>query len=214
MEDEKGTPNRYLVLGREEPQYMGQGGIKERLLCKNCEVMLSVYEKYAKEILYGGNTQIAINPIAKKSFEISNIDYHKFKIFQLSILWRASVSKDEFFEDVQLGPHEKTLRKMITDENPGKESDYPCVMIRIVDDKREAFGEFMVDTMSSKFKGHRIYTFVFGYFTWNFIASSHQKPKEFIKYALRENGSFRVLDFELTQMEKVFDLFKSVFGTK
>lgn len=58
---------------------------------------------------------------------IKKINYSKLKLFLLSILWRASISKRDFFDQVKLGnKHEEIIRKMIFDENPKKPENYPC----------------------------------------------------------------------------------------
>jgi hypothetical protein len=55
------------------------------------------------------------------------------KLFQLSILWRASVAKGDFFSKVKLKPrHEEEIRKMLLNGEPGKEDRYPCGMGRLV----------------------------------------------------------------------------------
>lgn len=81
--DEK---HRALVISQKKEKVF-QKGLRELLLCQQCETKLSRYEKYAKEI---------IQKLPKFSRDASGrflyskgVDYSRFKLFQLSILWRA-----------------------------------------------------------------------------------------------------------------------------
>src|ERR1035437_10142804 len=87
----------------EEPTTFIQKGIREYLLCEKCEQQFSVYERYASQSYYhiesDNTTQNGNIFVAEK------VDYALMKLFQLSILWRASVSKLEVFGDVKLDRH-------------------------------------------------------------------------------------------------------------
>jgi hypothetical protein len=82
-----------------------QKGIWETLLCQKCEGRLSQLEDYARRVLYGG-TEISITQHPGKII-IHDLDYTRFKLFQMSLLWRAGVSKRPEFKNVSLGPHEE-----------------------------------------------------------------------------------------------------------
>ena len=100
------SKHRFHVLStlKETPRPIEQKGIKEKLLCGSgkCEQQLSIYEKYAKEVLMGG-VEITVKDEGDIIF-VSDVDYQKFKLFQLSILWRASICNDKMFSRVELGP--------------------------------------------------------------------------------------------------------------
>jgi hypothetical protein len=67
-----------------------QKGYRERMLCQSCETKLSKWEIYARALLMGG----ALLQYRREGTItwVEGIDYPRFKLFQLSILWRA----DEF----------------------------------------------------------------------------------------------------------------------
>ena len=67
-----------------------QKGIREKLLCQNCEVQISVYEKYVRKILYDG-TAITIQQFEDRII-LSGLDYVKVRLFFLSLIWRMSVA--------------------------------------------------------------------------------------------------------------------------
>jgi hypothetical protein len=60
---------------------------------------------------------------------LKGIDYTRFKLFELSILWRSHVASGEEFNQVNLGPiHGPRLREMILNENPGEPHEYGCIV--------------------------------------------------------------------------------------
>lgn len=100
-----------------------QKGIRERLLCRECEQKLSPYEKYNRRVLFGG-TEIAVQQQGN-TLLLSGLLYEKIRIFYLSILWRMSLAKGHrMWRNVQLGPHEEKIRGMIFRENPGEPHEY------------------------------------------------------------------------------------------
>src|SRR5690554_1024049 len=104
--DDKHRFHTLSVSGSAPPSY-GQKGLRERLLCASCETQLSVHERYVN-LLFTGQTQINVS--RKGSLiEVNGIDYRHFRLFGMSILWRAHVSNLPFFAAVDLGPHEPLL---------------------------------------------------------------------------------------------------------
>src|ERR1700693_6382835 len=72
-----------------------QHGMVEYLLCDECEQKFSALENYAKTLLYGTSNPIRLQlPLLKDSLFLA--DYKRLKLFELSILWRASEAKGEF----------------------------------------------------------------------------------------------------------------------
>src|SRR5215216_6011899 len=105
-----------------------QKGIREYLLCGNCEQVLAKYERYAADVLRA-IPDMSREP-AGRVVQITGIDYAGFKVFQLSLLWRAGVSRQASFHEVNLGPHEDVLRRMILGGDPGTPMAYGCVLMR------------------------------------------------------------------------------------
>ncbi|CAA9581807.1 MAG: hypothetical protein AVDCRST_MAG86-3242 [uncultured Truepera sp.] len=101
-----------------------QKGLRERLLCGGCEGQLSVVERYFANVWYD-EAVIPRNLDGYKGDTFSvQVDYVKFKLFHLSILWRASISSLPYFSRVNLGPYEENLRQMVLTLNPGQEHQY------------------------------------------------------------------------------------------
>lgn len=102
-----------------------QKGVREKLLCNACEQKIGIWEKYTDRFLFK-----EAPPVERWDDAVvaRNVDYQKVKLFQLSLLWRASISSLEHFSDVVLGPHEEKIREMIFEQNPGKPHEYCCMI--------------------------------------------------------------------------------------
>lgn len=108
------------------------GGYDKYILCGNCDnKVLGRLERYASLALYGGiELTIESNEAQNRSryINVKGIDYQKFKLFLLSILWRSSISKLPIFKNVKLGVHENILRDKIYLNSPGDSNEYPCAI--------------------------------------------------------------------------------------
>ena len=73
---------------------------KEFMLCENCEKFLSrTYEAYGTRVLKNyKHTEKYHDHIV-----LNHLNYNKFYLYLMSILWRASISKATYYSDVNLG---------------------------------------------------------------------------------------------------------------
>lgn len=72
----------------------------ERLLCKECEEIIRDYETYGLKLLRGAKFVSAHTHSNGVTFR--NHKYNPFKLFLSSVVWRASVSKQDAFAKVLL----------------------------------------------------------------------------------------------------------------
>jgi hypothetical protein len=156
-----------------------QKGIREYLLCDVCEQHLSKYERYAAEVLRKLPDMSRQPPGAV--VRVTDIDYAQFKLFQLSLLWRAGVSNQASFQEVFLGPHEEKIRQMICKGDPGEPLDYGCVLIRT--SGPEKLDQFILPPRHLRFHGHHGYEMLVAGMIWVYVVSSHSNR-------MREKDSF------------------------
>jgi hypothetical protein len=129
---------------------------------------------------------------------VENIDYKKFKLFLLSILWRASVTKLPVFSEIQLGPHQEKIRKMIFEDDPGEEDDYPVQMWTTVSDKNFP-KDCMLQPRTLKLDGHRICLFpISGLFILFFI-SNHSKKSDVYAHTIKKVNTINIIDIPAGQ---------------
>ena len=126
----QGTVEKWEIKKPSDGEY--EGG----LLCDECDNTLlgHYYEDYASRAMYGGQLlenecptfQKCISQYGIGFIKCERLNYHKYKLFLLSMLWRASISTRPFFSEIKLDPiHEKEIRKMILAKDAGSVSKYP-----------------------------------------------------------------------------------------
>lgn len=190
------TGNRLLeiqVSGEGRPSFYRQKGIREKLLCKECETYLSRFENYAKTLFEGGYANITHERIGRIAV-CKGLDYHKFKIFQLSVLWRAGVSADPMFSNIKLGRHQEILRRMIVDGDPGESYSYGCGLFFPISPDGGlidiiATADTFVDDLN--YKHYRLF---FGGAIWAFIIgdSSHTRRFPYKRIFLQPDGTLMI----------------------
>jgi hypothetical protein len=167
-----------------------QKGLREYLFCQECETKLSRYEGYAAKLIR--DISILQRNTAEKYLRLENIDYLNFKLFQLSILWRASIAQGVAFMQVKLGPHEEIIRNMLNDENPGRSADYGCLMMIMLN--TEILHQILVSPIrvTQRPFGHTAYKFMTGNIAWLFFVTSHAVNNQVQEFFLQESGSLKI----------------------
>lgn len=114
------TPVLMTDIKGEYPKRSPTGIYDKEIVCESCEQLFSPWDDYAlkfftqeiseeKTIYDRGEPQAHI---------LGKWDYHKLKLFFLSLLWRAAVASHPFFKDVSLGPFESKVAELIRTKNP------------------------------------------------------------------------------------------------
>jgi hypothetical protein len=174
-------------------------GLYEKMLCEECENMINIeYENYGINILDGALGSFKYN--LSKFTIINNVDYAKFKLFQLSILWRASVARNSFFSLISLGPHEEKIRKMLLEKNPGEKHEYGCIMMWYLVDKKPFLGFIERPFSKTDEFGYRMHALTLGYMFWLFIESNLAEKHRFNELFLEKNG---ILKIYMAEEEKI-----------
>jgi hypothetical protein len=171
-----------------------QKGIRERLLCSRCETRLSRYEKYARDLLMTPG-RLVLPP--SRGQVVNRADYKPFKLFQLSLLWRAHLSKHQLFVAIDLGPrHAERVRTMLDTGNPGAAADYPCFMsvLYVAGEQR---ADVLLPAGGGRTEGQRTFRLIFAGFHWMFVVSSHARDHRMAStLALQADGRFHLHGFE------------------
>lgn len=165
--DEK---HRYVGV-RPDPESKNpfqQTGLREYLFCGGCEDRLSAWETYAAEVLRNLPDTTQARP--GEVVEVQGVDYTKFKLFQLSLLWRAGVATHPSFAEAALGPHLDNIRHLLNNDDPGHRSRYGCVLIGFRGGSVARVGR---PPTSCRIDGHRSLLFLMAGLIWFFVVSSH-----------------------------------------
>ena len=160
-----------------------QKGLKERLLCQECETNISRWQGYARRTIYGPHDPKKIRTSPERVALFDDIDYKRFKLFLLSMLWRISISGLPEFGKVKLGRHEEKIREMLLGDDPGSEDDYGCFITSVIFDiddheKNENLRKFILSPERIRTHGHICYRVFIGGFLYIFVVSKHRIPAE------------------------------------
>lgn len=189
------TVGYLLGRGEPKPQFV-QKGLREELLCAECERFLNdnfespnvpLWRTLAEE---EKGPELSVQhiklPDGDGAAYVRGVNYISFKLLLLSILWRASVSGREEFSEVALGPHEETIRQMLLSKQPGKQADYPCIIFLFLEPKLG----IMIPPFRSRMQGHTTYHFILTSVRIDIMVSRYAGEHRFRQVALKEDGSF------------------------
>jgi hypothetical protein len=182
-----------------------EGGI----LCSNCDnVIIGSYETYAKKAMFGGELPVKESPIIQNFFtqqnikysHCQNIDYRKFKLFLLSILWRMCISSRPMFSQVEMGSKLKEkLRIMILAGDPGKINDFPIYAMTFLNDKsmpRDIIGQ----PFRAEVKGYTIIRILIGgIFLLFHLSTGIQDENKISNLVLNDKNEWNLFHIEIGQ---------------
>jgi hypothetical protein len=185
--------HRVHALPGHEPEqsFFLQKGLRFPLLCQRCEGFLNTnYEDPFKRFWLDGQQLAGFSP--GETRVILGIDYAKFKLFHLSILWRASVCAHPAFDFARLGRHADEVREMLLAHDPGPGWLFPIAGGALIDDDDGVVAHGLVATpLAATIRGHPAYVFAFCGCRWFYFRNS--KPvTEAESIQLKEDGSMEV----------------------
>lgn len=154
---------------------MLQKGIREHLFCEACEQHFNEYceKPFRKQ-------WIDTEPFPKNKIwpnglvRWATFDYASFKLFHLSVIFRAGVSTLPTYAEVSLGPHEDTLRRMILNLDAGRPSVYPIFGYAVIHHVTRTLVPIVSQAGRSSFAGHRCYGLIYGGVNWWTSVSAHR----------------------------------------
>lgn len=186
-----------LLDKNSKPGYKLTGEYEGEILCNKCDnEIIGQYESYSSKTIFGTNIPIEIAPKVtpyhnakgQNWSQCENIDYNKYKLFLLSILWRAHISTRPLFKEINLGPHGEIIRQMILNGDAGEEEDYPIVHWTTVHNGAIPT-DYVLQPRMIRFKAHRIHIFPISGMFILFYVSNHEKPRGVMDYTIRKNGT-------------------------
>ena len=203
----------YLELKNSKRQIMGvtglgnkgwepvQDGAKEHLFCEDCEQHLNreletPFRKFWQE------TSPLPDPWADDSPRQLKVDYNRFKLFHLSILFRASLCTLPMFSEVSLGPHEENIRKLVLNLDLTEAHMYPVAGYAIVHHKTRELIKMVSKPQAFKLGGRRCYGIMYGGAEWWFCVASDRNP-EFEAFALKGDGQLHLSVFPWNEVAAV-----------
>ncbi len=197
--DEKHRTELGSLVTGERPVTL-QKGLREHLLCRGCEASLSKLERYASQVLFH-KKEFSAQTVGRV-MTVREIDYSRFKLFLLSLLWRAGVSSLPPFDQVKLGPHEERLRKALRDRNPGARHEYPCILSAF-SKHVELVRQTLIHPYPLRVGGHRAYNSIFSGLGCTFVVSRHVRSDQVRSGVLTEDGTLPIVFLTAEQEDRL-----------
>lgn len=125
-------PRVYSTESGAFPKRAHKGIYDSGILCASCDNRIGDWDNYAQGVLLNPLESYG-EPVALKrqeAFSIPSPDYVRFKLFFISLLWRADRTSHQFFSSVDLGPWREKARAMIFSADPGDANEFGVFLVR------------------------------------------------------------------------------------
>jgi len=182
-----------------------QKGRWEYLLCEACEKRLNdSYETPFKKIwmdtIPPDFTMLDVKA-SRPAVTVSLPDFAAFKLFHLSVLWRAAVSGFTNDPAISLGKYQDELRALVLSGDPGEPGHFPIIAALSIDANKRPVGTVApLAHGTGRFEGHHYYMMSYAYCDWIFIiARPGPAWLTEIEVKCRVHGEFPVLVISHTQ---------------
>jgi hypothetical protein len=177
-----------------------QKGIREHMLCGECELLFSKYERYAAETIYGKNlgNKASISKASETPdqkyflYDYKGFDYKSFKLFMMSILWRVIESKTYDVNGVDNSFKER-LRKALLAEDPLAFDDFGCMLQMMFYKKHERAGGFMLSPFVTENNGHKVISVLIDGMMFSYYLDSKNIPEDRKATFLRLDGTMQII---------------------
>lgn len=194
--DEKHRLVKFTTLTPNSKSTIHSSEYESGILCQNCDNnIIGSLESYTALVLFGGRVSTSSNdyilPDGLEYTQVTNIDYVKFKLFLLSMLWRASISSRPFFKNVSLGPYEEEIRNMILSGNPGRPGDFPCIISSYL--KTSFPKEIVAEPRRIRLDGFIAYSFLIGGLLYNVKVIKNDRTDWVLESTVNESNEMKII---------------------
>jgi len=105
----------------------------KEIVCDECEKTFQKWDDYGYEFFYKILTTSG-KTIQKNGENIgllfNKVKYNELKLFLMSVLWRASVCGDDFFDQISLGLFENILKENIISAHAGTSQEFAVLIFK------------------------------------------------------------------------------------
>jgi hypothetical protein len=202
----------YKNLGLYEPDKKGQGRIHtatifkdevtfnkkgipigiydKNILCESCDNFINQeYENYSKQLLFNNSVQLVsiINGVTT----FTNIDYVKFKLFVLSIFWRASISERKEFNKMKFpNDTENLIKGMIKNKDAGSPNEFPIILYYLY--APDMLPGIITDIKSINNNGVLSHAFIAGGMLFYLYLKESEVPDSLVKATFKAYGELNI----------------------
>jgi len=169
----KNDKNQIYAVGRKVKKV--QTGYFEKMLCSSCEKLISRYEDNFKK-LWMDTIPPDFNHLRTAPLDdvisIQVADHDAFKLFHLSVFWRAAVSNGFKIESMSFGPYEHEIATLILNGDPGQAGDFPFFGVLSLDKNgRPVPMVTLLAKGQGRFESHHYYMMSYAFCDWTFVVA-------------------------------------------
>ena len=155
-----GTPNLLkFEVDNVVNRSITQSGVHQNdLLCSDCDNQIGRYDDYAYEVLTRQIDEKKLHSFGRGLYvyEIGEIRVEIFRLFLVSLVWRAGIARDQMFQLIKLGSYEERLKQILL----GKKSELlDSITAVIILFRPPKYPDIMWSPFCSKMDGINIATF-------------------------------------------------------
>jgi hypothetical protein len=216
--DEKGQGRVHKAIYNKtsikyNPKGYPDGLYDKNILCEDCDNYINEqFETYGKKILFP-ETPIPISEISfhtevdeqgTKIGIFSGIKYTEFKLFIISIFWRASISS--LVHGIKLTDGEEEQIRLMLVNKDGKEDDYFGTIIFQLDVSDE-YSQIMTGFKSDKNGDFISYSFIAGKFVFRFYLQKSGVPESLKPFIISSSNKLKIIVYPHKQSVDFFNAF-------
>lgn len=160
------------VLSTVENEYdkrIPKGLYDSEILCLECEKRFGPWDEHAVDVLKEATTypvvtdgDILFHRGHPMILEIREFDYHKLKMFFVSLLWRAMVSKLPYFANTVAGKSEARLRRIILDDERTVSQEFAVIVSKFSQDMKYVhLNPMRIDIEGVRYQEFTFYNYIF-----------------------------------------------------
>lgn len=206
-----------LLRQHDYPKRAPIGVYDAEMLCADCEAQFGAWDDYAQGLLSDDlpeGTALRDEHGEVIGWVVRQYRYDLLKLFFISLVWRASVSRQPFYRRIDLGPFEPRAKALIAARDPGPPEAFGVVLARFREDD---LAVAMLDPHKQTLDANYVQFYLGGYVAYiktdSRPASAQWKP-----FTMKPEGPLYLLAREMSRskelgvMRKVFALSKQPKG--
>ena len=179
-----------------------QNGFKDcEILCSDCDNIIGKYDDYAYKVFYSELLQYRRYGTPLFLMTNNQFDYKKLRLFFISLLWRASISKTDACSMIQLGEkYENLALRVLKGEIPDQEDLFHPIVFKKTDANK--LSDVAMITRG-KYSGQIKYSFIAPGYIFDCIVNTTPIKNDWVIKSLSLNKN------ELAVIETDFDVTKA-----
>ncbi len=192
-----------IAQGGEHNKKSPTGVYDKNILCATCDGKIGKWDNIAIQFFTDTSKWLKKDAKGETYYEIWAYDYKALKLFFISLIWKASVSKNTMYKYVNLGPFEQKALNHLRTEDPGSIHDFSVILYKFSSTIDPNFmynsnGQIkaMLNPVADRKDGFNYYRFYLNEFILLIKVDKRPLKKPFLNLALEENKPLFIMEID------------------